>query len=149
MGKFMSTETPEEIKRPGRTEAIEPLVSFVSTHAREMAFDEAKVREIGDALRETLENIVQFACSDGRREITVTCTEHEMGALVMEIRDSGAPFNMLAATSFPETADFLNPGQTMSTRKMKRTFKNIEYRRDAERRENILLCTVSRPGSRP
>jgi hypothetical protein len=65
-----------------------------------------------------------------------------MGMLVINIRDTGSPFNMLVASSCPSTADFVEPGQRLSTVKMKKAFKNIEYRRDGERGVNILDCVV-------
>jgi anti-sigma regulatory factor (Ser/Thr protein kinase) len=144
MKGFMDTGTPGEMKRPAREDAIPVLIDFVATHAREMHFPEERIREIGEALEETLRNIVRFACADGTREISMNCTEHEMGALVMEIRDTGRPFNMLVASSFPQTADFMEPGKTLSTGKMKKAFKNIEYRRDADKGLNILVCVISK-----
>lgn len=144
MREHVSAKIPNEIKQPARADAIRILAEFVCSHAREIGFEDGKIREMGVAMEETLGNIVRFACADGTREISIRCTEHEMGPLVINIRDSGVPFNMLVATSFPQTADFVDPGQALSTSKMKRTFKNIEYRRDSENGRNILVCIVSR-----
>jgi len=130
------------IKRPVRADAIPALKEFVVAHAREVGYEERRVAEIGAALEETVGNILKFACADGARKISIECTEHEMGMLVIDIRDTGIPFNMLVASSFPSTADFVEPGQTLSTGKMKKAFKNIEYRRDGENGVNILLCVV-------
>jgi anti-sigma regulatory factor (Ser/Thr protein kinase) len=130
------------ITRPARADAIPILKEFVVDHAREVGYEEHRVLEIGAALVETVDNILRFACADGTREISIECTEHEMGMLVIDIRDTGSPFNMLVASSFPSTADFVEPGQRLSTVKTKRAFKNIEYRRDGEQGINILLCVV-------
>jgi anti-sigma regulatory factor (Ser/Thr protein kinase) len=137
-----SAKLAGQIKRPARADAIPVLKEFVCAHAREVGYGESRVLEIGAALEETVDNILRFACADGTREISVKCTEHEMGMLVITIRDTGNPFNMLAASSFPSTADFVEPGQRLSTVKMKKAFKNIEYRRDGEKGINILVCVV-------
>ncbi len=144
MKELIAAEVPEEIRRPARAGSIPALVRFVCNSATEMGFPEGRVREIAAGLEEALGNIVQFACADGEREIVVQCSAHEMGALILEVRDSGRPFNMLVATSFPQAADFLEPGQDLSTRKMKKAFRNIEYRRDGEKGQNILLCVISK-----
>lgn len=142
MREHMNEETSSQMKRPAGPDAIPAFADFVSTHARELGFHPDKVREIGEAIKEAVGNIVRFACADGMREISVRCTEHEMGPLVIDIRDSGDHFNMLVVSSFSETADFVDSGQPVSTSKMKKTFKNIEYRRDGEKGLNILVCVV-------
>jgi len=135
-------ELTGRITRPARADAIPALKDFVVAHAREFGYEERRVLEIGAALVETVDNILRFACADGTRGISVECAEHEMGMLVINIRDTGIPFNMLVASSFPSTADFVEPGQRLSTVKMKKAFKNIEYRRDGEQGVNILDCVV-------
>ena len=142
MREDAGAELASQIKRPARADAIPVLKEFVVAHAREVGYEERKVVEIGAALIETVDNILRFACADGTREISVNCSEHEMGMLVISIRDTGSPFNMLVASSFPSTADFVEPGQRLSTVKMKKAFKNIEYRRDGDEGINILDCVV-------
>ena len=142
MSEESSANLAGRIKRPARADAVPVFEEFVVAHAREVGYEERRVLEIGAALVETVDNILRFACADGTREISVECTEHEMGMLIIDIRDTGSPFNMLVASSFPSTADFVEPGERLSTVRMKRAFKNIEYRRDGGRGENILLCVI-------
>jgi anti-sigma regulatory factor (Ser/Thr protein kinase) len=142
MSEHAGPELASLITRPARADAIPALKEFVVAHVRGVGYEERRVLEIGAALVETVDNILRFACADGTREISIECTEHEMGMLVINIRDTGSPFNMLVASSFPSTADFIEPGQRLSTVKMKKAFKNIEYRRDGEQGVNILLCVV-------
>jgi anti-sigma regulatory factor (Ser/Thr protein kinase) len=142
MSEDASSKLAGQIKRPARADAVPVLEEFVVAHAREVGYEERRVLEIGAALVETVDNILRFACADGTREISVKCSEHEMGMLVIDIRDTGRPFNMLVASSFPSTADFVEPGEGLSTVKAKKAFKNIEYRRDAEKGINILVCVV-------
>ncbi len=142
MSENAKAELAGQIKRPARADAIPVLKEFVEAHAREVGYEERRVLEMGAGLVEAVDNILRFACGDGSRTISVECTEHEMGMLIIEIRDTGIPFNMLVASSFPSTADFVEPGQQLSTVKTKKAFKNVEYRRDGERGINILLCVV-------
>jgi anti-sigma regulatory factor (Ser/Thr protein kinase) len=119
------------------------IIDFVSFHARDMAFEEKRVAQIHLALEEALGNIVRFACPVGNEQIKVTCSAHEMGALIVDIVDTGVPFNMLVVSTFPETAgDFSDPASIPSTKAMKRHIKNIEYRRDGENKTNILAWVV-------
>ena len=136
------TETPNEMTQPARMESIPALVEFVSTHAWEGAFEDAKITEIRLAISEALENIVRFACSDSPCEITVKCGFHDTGALLVDIIDTGKHFNMLVAGVFPETADFVEPGEGPSLKKLKKTIKNLEYRRDGGKNKNILACII-------
>jgi serine/threonine-protein kinase RsbW len=134
-------EVPNEITQPARADAIPTLLKFVSTHAWEAGFEDTRIQEIGGAVEEALRNIVGFACPDGAGEIRISCTVHDSGALLINIVDTGAPFNMLLVDTFPETEDFFKPGEAPSTRVMKKAIKNIEYRRGSDR--NTLVFTVS------
>ncbi|MCX5815561.1 MAG: ATP-binding protein [Proteobacteria bacterium] len=132
----------DEITKPARSDVIPALVEFVSNHAWEAGFDDEKIRQINLAVEEALGNIVRFACCEGKSEITISCNVHESGAIIINIIDTGAPFNMLIASSFPEAGDFAKPGQIPSTKMMKKGIGNIEYRRAASR--NMLIFTVLR-----
>ncbi|OGP53888.1 MAG: hypothetical protein A2Y65_01540 [Deltaproteobacteria bacterium RBG_13_52_11] len=141
MKKGAEEEVPNEITQPALTAAIPTLVEFVSTHAWEAGFEDGRVREIGLAVEEALHNIVSFACPDGAGEIRISCTAHDSGALLIDIVDTGAPFNMLLVDTFPETEDFFEPEKVPSIRVMKKAIKNIEYRRGSDR--NTLVFTVT------
>jgi len=144
MKKGLDEETRQAVTTPAGTDEIPRLIEFVSSYAREMAFEDKRISEIASALEETLGNIVHFACPTGSEEITITCDAHEMGALLVDIVDSGIPFNMLVMSAFPETSDYGSPDQAPPTRKTKKAIKNIEYRRDGESKKNILAWVVSR-----
>lgn len=131
----------EEITVRAAGESIPRLVEFVSAYAREMAFTEERVGRIASALEEALGNIVRFACPSGAEEITVTCRAHETGAIVVNIIDTGEPFNMLLVSTFPEVAGM--EGETPSTKVMKRHIRDVEYRRDGANRRNILAWVVA------
>ena len=131
---------PDEMIKPALTDEIPALVTFVSSHAWEAGFEDERIREIGRAVEEALQNIVRFACPNGRGEIHIACDVHESGALIITIVDTGKPFNMLLVGTFPETEDFFEPGKAPSTSVMKKVIKNIEYRRGSDR--NTLVFTI-------
>jgi len=136
-------DLPEIMTMPGVPESVQTLVDFVCTHAKEIGFEERRIDEVMKGIEEALNNVVRFACTDISGEITVTCTVHEMGALLVDILDSGRPFNMLVASTFPEAGDFTASGEKPSTTRMKKSMKNIEYRRDGKKNRNILSCVIS------
>ncbi len=145
MKKPFDEKIRHEVTVKARQDAIPRVIEFVSSFAREMVFDEKRIGEIGLALEEALGNIVRFACPTGDEEIRVSCGAHEMGALLVDIVDSGAPFNMLVVSTFPEVvADSADSTAIPSTRVMKRVVRNIEYRRDGGEKTNILAWVVSK-----
>ena len=142
MNRNDNENVPDEITKPARLDVIPALVEFVSTHAWEAGFDDEKIGLINLAVEEALGNIVRFACCEGESEITISCNVHESGAIIIHITDTGVPFNMLIASSFPEAGDFAKQGQIPSTKMMKKGIGNIEYRRAANK--NMLIFTVLR-----
>jgi anti-sigma regulatory factor (Ser/Thr protein kinase) len=145
MKEPLDREIRHEVTVAAQLESIPHLVDFVSSYAREMAFDGKRIEEIRLALEEALGNIIRFACPTGDERIRLCCDAHEMGALVVDIVDSGVPFNMLAVSTFPEVAgDSEDPALLPSTKTMKKVVKNIEYRRDGDNKTNILAWIVSK-----
>jgi anti-sigma regulatory factor (Ser/Thr protein kinase) len=143
MRRSLDAEVPTEITMPARPDAIPGLLDFVSTQARDMAFDEKRVGQIGLALKEALDNILRFACPTGDEEIRISCDAHEMGALLVNIKDTGVPFNMLVLSAFPEiVGDSAASQEIPSTKIMKKFVKDIEYRRDGDNKTNILAWVV-------
>jgi anti-sigma regulatory factor (Ser/Thr protein kinase) len=148
MTKRSENAISDEITQPALADAIPTLVEFVSTHAWEAGFGDERIREIGLAVEEALQNIVSFACADGQGEIRINCTVHDSGALLIDIVDTGAPFNMLLVDTFPETKDFFEPEKSPSTKIMKKVIKNIEYRRGSNRNTLVFTITPDRMGTR-
>jgi anti-sigma regulatory factor (Ser/Thr protein kinase) len=132
----------DEITLPARMDSIQALVDFVRSRAWEGAFEDEKIKDIGLAVTEALENIVRFACRGGSEEITIKCTFYDAPALGVDIIDTGEQFNMLISDAFPNTEDFLEPGPKPSLKMLKKGIKNIEYRRDPKNKTNILALII-------
>ncbi|MBP1748035.1 MAG: hypothetical protein H6Q52_574 [Deltaproteobacteria bacterium] len=139
--KNENDSAPDAITRPANEASIPDLVDFVRNMAIECGYRDDTIEDLGRATEETALNIIRFACRDRQAEISITCLIHENGALYITITDTGAPFNMLLAGTFPETDDFFGPGEKPSTKIMKKAARNIEYKRNADR--NMLILTVS------
>ncbi len=142
MKKVLNESFPDMISADARTESVQSLVEFVARHAWEAGFADDKIKQINLAVEEALNNIIEFACHDGGGDITISCSVHDSGSLIVTIVDTGKPFNMLIASSFPEAVDFTESSRMPSTKIMKRYVGNIEYRRDVNR--NILILTIMR-----
>lgn len=146
MKKTENEQAPDVITRPAEEESIPDLVRFVRNIAIEFAYQDSTIEDLGRATEEAVLNIIRFACRDRQAKISIACALRETGALYITITDTGAPFNMLLAGTFPETDDFFCSGQKPSTKIMKRAARNIEYKRNADK--NILIFTVSHdPGA--
>jgi anti-sigma regulatory factor (Ser/Thr protein kinase) len=141
MKSSVNAEIPDEIVQPARVEAVSVLVEFVSAHARERTFEDERIRGIGLAVEEAVNNIIRYACCGQEGEISISCSTHDSGALCINIADTGAPFNMLLASTFPEVQDLVDGGAIPPTGMMKKYIKNIEYIRGRNR--NTLIFLVS------
>lgn len=142
MRKSLEEKALPTITRPAREDGVADLIGFVCEQADEMLFGEERIAQIRGALEEALGNIVRFACPAGTETITITADTHDTGALLLDIVDSGVPFNMLVMSAFPETTDFAEPASLPSTKKMKKAIRNIEYRRDGESKKNIMAWVI-------
>ncbi len=129
------------ITRPAEEASIPDLATFVRTMATECGYRDDTIENLGRATEEAALNIIRFACRGREAEISIAGLIHDNGALYITITDTGEPFNMLLAGTFPETDDFFGPGQKPSTKIMKQAARNIEYKRNADK--NILIFTVS------
>jgi hypothetical protein len=140
MKKSLDEKVPDKIIQPAATDSIPALVEFVSSQVFEAGMEEEKVQAIGLAVQEVARNIIEFACPDGNGEITISCELIDSGALLIHIWDTGKPFNMLLAGTFPEVEAISKHEKIPSTRLLKKAIKNIEYIRGTNK--NILILTI-------
>lgn len=141
MKKTETDAAPDTIVRPAREDSITDLVEFVRNMAMECGYRDDTVENLGKATEEVAANIIKFACRGKEAEIGISCTIHDSGALYITFTDTGAPFNMLLAGTFPEADDFFDAAEKPSTKIMKKAARNVEYKRNADK--NILIFAVS------
>ncbi|MEN6616365.1 MAG: ATP-binding protein [Syntrophorhabdus sp.] len=132
---------PDIMTRPAREESISDLAAFVGTIARGCGYRDETIKDLSCATEEAALNIIRFACRDVDAQISISCLVNDNGALYITITDTGRPFNMLLAGTFPETDDFFGPGEKPSTKIMKKAARNLEYKRSGN--QNMLIFTVS------
>jgi len=140
MRKNIDEKEPDKIIQPAIPDSIPSLVEFVSAQAFETGMDDEKIQALGLAIQEVAQNIIEFACADGKGEITITCEFVDSGAFLIHVWDTGVPFNMLLAGTFPEVEAITKHEKIPSTKMLKKAVKNIEYIRGKDK--NILILTI-------
>jgi len=124
------------IALPAKLENLESLMESVSKCARTQGFDQKKVNKIELAIEEVLVNIFNYSYPEKPGEVEINC-KMENGRFIIEIIDSGIPFDMTSLSDPDLTAD-------VEERKIgglgiflvKRMVDELRYRREGSR--NIL-----------
>jgi len=115
----------------------------VAAFARSLGFPAERVGQIELALEEALVNIFTYAYGDHPLDAMLSWHSSDSGALVIEIRDWGTPFDVLQAEAPNLQAD-------MSQRKVgglgiymiRQLMDRVAYR--YENRQNVLTLTAYR-----
>ncbi len=134
---------PATITLPATLDSLYESMSFVSSHAREHGFSSERISEIELALEEVLVNIFNYAYKDSGLEgnVEITCRLADAQSFVIEITDSGVPFNIFTVREPDVTAEIdKRPIGGLGVFFVKRLMDEVHYRREAEK--NILILTV-------
>ena len=135
----------ESMRQSAKLESLEGFMQFVTTSTRDAGFPDKRVQEIELAVEEALVNIINYAYPDrDNGDVEVTCGLDGQGRFIIEIRDSGIPFDG-GAQSGPE----LNA--TIAERKIgglgifliRKMADEMQYKREGE--ENVLTLTILKP----
>ena len=136
MKVLLSLHLPAKLDNLGR------FKESVADCAKTEGFDQKKIQEIELALEESLVNIFNYAYPETPGDVEINC-KLENGRLIIEIIDSGIPFDMTSLTDPDLTAD-------VEERKIgglgiflvKKMVDAVRYRREKDR--NILTLTVKK-----
>jgi serine/threonine-protein kinase RsbW len=131
------------IKLPAKLENLERLIEFVSESANEQGIDRKRIVEIEISTEEALVNIFNYAYQNMDGEVAVVCKSDDNDKFIIEIEDSGVPFNLLSLKE-PDT------NLDISERKIgglgifliRKLMDDIQYRREEDR--NVLTLVVSK-----
>jgi anti-sigma regulatory factor (Ser/Thr protein kinase) len=146
MGRRETVKVLGETTHPAHEDSIPLLAEFVSGHAKDTGFTDQRLEEIDLSLKEALDNIIHFPCSDGDCEIHLSCVLDNAGRFVIIISDNGVPFNVLFETDTFLASDAVSASDRKPSMKlMKRYIGNIEYKRYENK--NILTFIVRTPSS--
>jgi serine/threonine-protein kinase RsbW len=134
---------PATITLPAKLDSLYESMSFVSSCAREQGFSDERISEIELAIEEVLVNIFNYAYRDSGLDgnVEITCKLADTQSFVIEIADSGIPFDIFSAREPDVTADIdERPIGGLGVFFVKRLMDDVQYRRDAEK--NILTLMV-------
>lgn len=133
----------KNIKITADMESLGSLKSFVSEYAQDQRIALEKVSEIQLVLEEAFVNICSYAYAGGRGEVEVRCFSERHSAII-EIIDSGVPFDMTAQKLPDITADIQdrNTGG-LGCLLIRKLADMVVYRR--EDGKNILRLTTHLP----
>jgi anti-sigma regulatory factor (Ser/Thr protein kinase) len=122
-------------------DAGKKLAEFVSKYAKEVQFSPEEVTAVGIAMEEVVGNIIHWAYGSGESgEIAVSCSADDNGNLYVTVEDWGKPFNMPLADVFPDVWDPDGSQERPSMKRIKKAFKNVEYKRDQSKNILVLIA---------
>jgi len=93
------------IKLPAQIEYLQKFIDFVSTCSREQGSEKKRVYEIELATEEALVNIFNYAYKETNGDVEITCKLDDGKRFIIEIVDTGIPFNILSVEAPDTTAD--------------------------------------------
>jgi serine/threonine-protein kinase RsbW len=131
------------IELPAKIENLDRLIEFVSDCANEQGIDRKRIIEIEISTEEALVNIFNYAYKSMDGDVAVVCKSDENDKFVIEIEDSGVPFNLLSLKEPDTTLD-------ISERKigglgiflMRKLMDDVQYKREDDR--NVLTMVASK-----
>jgi anti-sigma regulatory factor (Ser/Thr protein kinase) len=133
-----------KIRLPAKIENLKQLMRFVSDYASTEGFAQKRVREIELATEEALINIFHYAYPDDETgEVEVRCRMEDQSSLVIDILDTGQPFDIQSVPEPDLTLD-------VSERKIgglgiyliKKMVSEVRYRREGG--SNILTLVIDK-----
>jgi serine/threonine-protein kinase RsbW len=93
------------MKLPAKIEHLEKLIDFVSGCTKEKGFSDKRIKEIELATEEVLVNIFNYAYPEGYGDVEVKCSLDNDTRFIIEISDSGIPFDSLSLADPDVTSD--------------------------------------------
>jgi serine/threonine-protein kinase RsbW len=121
---------PATITIPAILEYLPKCIDFISSYAREYGFSGKRLNEIELAAEEAVVNIFNYAYKDKRGEVKITCKADET-KFVMEIEDTGTPFNVLSVADPDITSNIMERREGgLGILLIKKYVDDIQYRRE-------------------
>jgi serine/threonine-protein kinase RsbW len=128
------------ITLPAQPVAVAEGIAFVVQRASAVGIPSKRVAEIELAVEEALVNICQYAYVDSPGTVEIRCSRNETRQFLIELIDTGQPFNILTLPPPDLTAEVKGGLGVLFIR----TFMDhVTYRRDGN--QNILQLAVQLP----
>ncbi|MEN6347991.1 MAG: ATP-binding protein [Syntrophomonas sp.] len=135
---------PSSVTLPGEMDSLYTLISFVTSYAGEHGFVGEKISAIELALEEVLVNIIKHAYKESGIEgtIEISCSKDDADSLIIEIMDSGMPFDIFSVRE-PDISADIDERQVggLGIFFVKKLMDYVRYRREDDR--NILTLVVN------
>jgi len=130
-------------KIPARLEYLQKILDLVASCARDQGFDQKKILEIELAAEEALVNIFNYAYKGREGDVEIICKLDNNEKFIIEITDSGEPFNVLSVADPDIHADISErqPGG-LGVFLMKKLMDDVQYRYEGNK--NILRLIISK-----
>jgi anti-sigma regulatory factor (Ser/Thr protein kinase) len=120
-----------ELKLSAELSNLRIFVEFVSKCANEEGISKGRITEIGVATEEALVNICNYAYPDQVGEVQVICMVDDKDRFVIEIEDSGIPFNILGVGEPDLTEDIAERRVgSLGVFIIKKLMDEVHYRRE-------------------
>ena len=119
------------IRLPAQMGHLNDLIRFVSRSAQDAGFNAKKIKEIELVTEEAVVNIISYAYPEETGDIEIRCNENKGAGFLIEIMDTGTPFNPLSLPEPDITADISqrNIGG-LGIALMRKMVDGISYRRE-------------------
>ncbi|MEO5357346.1 MAG: ATP-binding protein [Nitrospirae bacterium YQR-1] len=129
------------IKLPAKIESLHELLDKITAAARGFGIGDERVGDIELACEEALVNIIKYAYVEHEGELEVICAVNGKSKYVIEIQDTGIPFNVLE-TEDPDLEVSLMDRKIggLGIFFVKQLMDEVNYLRDGDK--NILTLTV-------
>ncbi len=85
-----------EIRLPAKIENLEKLLQFVSAFAKKSGITAKRIQELELATEEAVFNIIKYAYPEDAGLVEVSCSVGDHDRVLVEIMDTGTPFNPLS-----------------------------------------------------
>ncbi|MCX5855379.1 MAG: ATP-binding protein [Deltaproteobacteria bacterium] len=139
---------PSTLALPGKLDSLYAFMDFATSCARELGFGSERIGEVELSLEEVLVNIIKHAYKECGIEgnITITCKQDAAQNLVIEIADSGTPFDISSARE-PDISLDIEERQVggLGIFFVKKLMDDVRYKR--EDNQNKLTLVVNNPHS--
>jgi serine/threonine-protein kinase RsbW len=98
-------ETLSQAVVPAKLENLEALVAHIAGSAEEAGFDPKRISEMQIAAEEALVNVMNYAYGSEAGDVRVVCGPTGDNRFIIEIADSGTPFDPLSVAEPDTSAD--------------------------------------------
>jgi len=133
------------IKLPAKLDNLYKFMDVVSRCAKEKGFTQKRINDMELVMEEALVNIFNYAYKDrdNTGDVEVTCSIDNDKRFIVDLIDSGIPFNVLSCKE-PDLKSDISEREIggLGVFLMKELADDIQYRREDEK--NILRLVINK-----